>query len=174
MLRPTPPSIVPALTGSGWSGHACLCFAWSEPSYFALPPKACPPSEDRRMMYPSLRALLLIATTLYQASACWLEDQQALPGQRIDVGGLRLHLWVEGQGSPTIVLDHSLGGVEGYLLMEELAQLTRACIYGRAGYGWSDQSRQPRSSKVIVEELDLLLTRAGIAPPVYLGWRFIR
>ena len=87
------------------------------------------------MMPISIRVLLLAATTLYQAIASWLEDRQPPPGQLIDVGNYRLHLYVAGEASPTIVLDHSLGGVEGYFLIEELSKLARVCIYDRAGYG---------------------------------------
>jgi pimeloyl-ACP methyl ester carboxylesterase len=91
-----------------------------------------------------------------------------LPGQLIDVGQYRLHLCIAGEGSPTIVLDHSLGGVEGYFLIEELSKLSRVCIYDRAGYGWSDHSPYPRSSDQIVKELDTLLVQAGIKPPYIL------
>ncbi len=116
----------------------------------------------------SFRLWLLAATTTYQAIACGLEDRQPPPGQLIDVDGYRLHLYRMGQGSPTIVLDHSLGGVEGYLLIEALAQLAPVCIYDRAGYGWSDQSPQPRTSQNIVQDLNTLLTRANIPPPYLL------
>lgn len=112
--------------------------------------------------------LLLVATTLYQASACWLEDQQPPPGQLVDVGSYRLHLYVAGDACPTIVLDHSLGGIEGYFLIEPLAALARVCIYDRAGYGWSDHSPHPRTSEQIAKELDRLLTQAGIEPPYVL------
>ena len=65
----------------------------------------------------SIRMLLLVAGTFYQAIASWLEDRKQPPGQLIDVGGYKLHLYVAGGGNqknPTIILDHSLGGVEGY------------------------------------------------------------
>ncbi len=71
----------------------------------------------------AIRVLLLIATTLYQLIACWVEDRQPPPGQLIDIGQYRLHLYIKGEASPTIVLDHSLGGVEGYFLIEELSKL---------------------------------------------------
>jgi pimeloyl-ACP methyl ester carboxylesterase len=116
----------------------------------------------------SIRVLLLVAGTLYQAIASWLEDRQPPPGQMIDVGQYRLHLYVAGEASPTIVLDHSLGGVEGYLLIEELSKLARVCIYDRAGYGWSDHSPYPRTSEQIVKELDALLVQAKIEPPYIL------
>lgn len=111
---------------------------------------------------------LLVATTLYQAIASWLEDRQPPPGRLVDVGQYRLHLYIAGEASPTIVLDHSLGGIEGYFLIEELSKLARVCIYDRAGYGWSDHSPYPRTSDQIVKELDILLTEAGIEPPYIL------
>ena len=73
-----------------------------------------------------------------------------------------------GESFPTVVLDHSLGGIEGYLLIEEIAKFARVCIYDRAGYGWSDRSPYQRSSENIVKELDTLLNKAGIEPPYIL------
>ncbi len=117
-----------------------------------------------------IQVLLTVATTLYQALAVLLEDRRAPPGQLIDVGGYRLHLCVKGEAKPTIVLEHSLGGVEGYFLIEQLAQVARVCIYDRAGYGWSDHSPHPRTSHQMVKELDNLLTKAGIEPPyIFVG-----
>ena len=116
----------------------------------------------------SLQAVLLAITTLYQAIACKLEDRQRPPGQLINIGHCRLHLYTVGDAQPTIVLDHSLGGIEGYLLIEELSKLGRVCIYDRAGYGWSDHSPRPRTSAQIVKELDTLLTQANIEPPYIL------
>ncbi|MEA5595608.1 alpha/beta hydrolase [Rivularia sp. UHCC 0363] len=114
------------------------------------------------------RVFVLILMALYQAIASWWEDRQPAPGQLIDVGQYRLHLYVKGEASPTIVIDHSLGGVEGYLLIEELSKLAQVCICDRAGYGWSDSSPHPRTSEQIVKELDALLTQAGIQPPYIL------
>jgi pimeloyl-ACP methyl ester carboxylesterase len=104
----------------------------------------------------SIQVLLLVATTLYQAIAIWRENRQSPPGQLIDVGKYRLHLYVAGNARPTIILDHSLGGVEGYFLIEELSKLARICVYDRAGYGWSDHSPYARTSYQIVKELDTL------------------
>jgi pimeloyl-ACP methyl ester carboxylesterase len=120
------------------------------------------------MMPISIQGFLLVVTILYQAIASWLEDRQLPPGQLIDMGQYRLHLCVAGEASPTIVLDHSLGGVEGYFLIEELSKLVRVCIYDRAGYGWSDHSPYARTSDQIAKELDSLLIRAGIEPPYIL------
>jgi len=115
-----------------------------------------------------LRVLILTATIVYQAIACWREYRTPPPGQRVDVGGFCLHYVTAGTGSPTIVLDHSLGGVEGYFLLDELAKVSRVCIYDRAGFGWSDRSPHPRTSNQIVTELDQMLTLAGLEPPYIL------
>jgi hypothetical protein len=78
----------------------------------------------------SIQVLLLLATTLYQVIATCLGPwQQKPPGTRVDVGGYGLHTHCLGQGGPTVVIDHSLGGVEGYFLIDEIAKLTKVFIY---------------------------------------------
>jgi pimeloyl-ACP methyl ester carboxylesterase len=120
------------------------------------------------MPYP-IQLCILLATTLYQAIATYLDRwQQKSPGTRIDMGGYCLHSYCLGQGGPTVVIDHSLGGVEGYLLIDEIAKLTKVFIYDRAGYGWSDSSPERRSSQFIVDELDRLLLQANVEPPYIL------
>lgn len=120
------------------------------------------------MLIP-IHVLLVAATTLYQVIACGQEQAQKLPGQRIDIGGYALHLCTLGKlKGPTIVLDHSLGGVEGYLLIEKLSVLGRVVICDRAGYGWSDHSPHPRTSSQIVDELHTVLHKAEIPPPYIL------
>ncbi len=120
-------------------------------------------------MPSSIHVFLLLATTLYQAIATCLDRwQQKPPGTRVDMGGYCLHAHCLGQGGPTVVIDHSLGGVEGYFLIDEIAKLTRVFIYDRAGYGWSDSSPKCRSSQSIVDELDRLLLQAKIEPPYIL------
>jgi|GEM_PF-2491861 len=78
--------------------------------------------------------LLLIPIAVFHL-VCTLRERKTLipPGKLIDLGGYKLHLWVKGNNSdrPTIVLDHSLGGIEGYLLIDRLAELTQVCIYDR-------------------------------------------
>jgi len=117
----------------------------------------------------SINLLFLLVTTSYHLLATWIENcRHQPPGKLIDIGGYKLHLYSLGQGSTTVVLDHSLGGIEGYFLVEEIAKTTRVCIYDRAGYGWSEASPSPRTSKQIVKELNTLLNKAGIDPPYIL------
>jgi pimeloyl-ACP methyl ester carboxylesterase len=79
-----------------------------------------------------------------------------------------LHLYIKGEASPTVILEHSLGGIEGYFLIDELAKIGRVCIYDRAGFGWSDISPHSRTSENMVLELDKLLHSSGIEPPYIL------
>jgi pimeloyl-ACP methyl ester carboxylesterase len=91
-------------------------------------------------------------------------------GQLVDVGGYRLHLASQGDGSPTVVMEAAIGetGLLWSLVQPAVAQTTRACVYDRAGYGWSDPSPRPRTAHVMVEELHRLLGTAGIPGPYVL------
>ncbi len=92
------------------------------------------------------------------------------PGTLIDVGGYKLHSYCLGTGKPTVILDSGLGASLTWwtLVQKEVSQFARVCSYDRAGYGWSDASPKPRTSKVIVEELHSLLQNSDIMPPYIL------
>lgn len=90
-----------------------------------------------------------------------------MEGRLVEVGGRKMHIHCTGQGSPTVILDSGLG--DSYLswrkVQPEIAKFTRVCSYDRAGLGYSDSSAQPRTSRVIAEELRALLQAAGVPPP---------
>jgi pimeloyl-ACP methyl ester carboxylesterase len=110
----------------------------------------------------------LSASTIYHHVSSYRERHQP-PGTSVTTpDGKTRHLLVRGTGDLTVILDASLGGVEGYLFIDELAKLTRVCIYDRSGYGWSEPSFKSRDSQQIVAELDELLTQAQISPPYIL------
>ena len=108
--------------------------------------------------------LLLMVTTIYGAVATANERARFRPpGRLVDVGGYRLHLRCEGQGSPTVVLE-SGGGMtsnEWTLVQPEVAKLTRVCSYDRTGLGWSETG--PPSDPV--EVLHTLLRNGGVPGP---------
>ncbi|KAM3092380.1 alpha/beta fold hydrolase [Phormidesmis sp. 146-12] len=121
----------------------------------------------------SWQLIFLLIAIAYQALSRFLEDKTTKPpGEFIELNGRKIHYWCQGEcpsiNSPTIVLDHSLGGLDGYFLIKELAKLSRVLIYDRPGYGWSQPSPNPRTSQQIVKELDRLLTIAQIKPPYLL------
>ena len=50
----------------------------------------------------------------------------------------------------------------------KLAEVTRVCVYDRAGYGWSDPGPRPRTAGRIATELHALLTNAEVGGPYIL------
>ncbi|OLE82393.1 MAG: hypothetical protein AUF76_09600 [Acidobacteria bacterium 13_1_20CM_2_65_9] len=86
------------------------------------------------------------------------------PGQLVDIGGHRLHLWCTGAGTPAVVLDTGLGGssAEWGYVQPEVARFTRVCSYDRAGMGYSDPGPSPRTARRIASELATLIDRSGI------------
>jgi pimeloyl-ACP methyl ester carboxylesterase len=91
-------------------------------------------------------------------------------GQLVDVGGYRLHLACQGGGGPTVVMEAAIGetGLLWSLVQPAIAKTTRACVYDRAGLGWSDPSPRPRTAAVMVEELHALLGNAQVPGPYVL------
>src|SRR5918993_5313980 len=91
-------------------------------------------------------------------------------GQLVDVGGYRLHLACQGEGSPTVVMEAAIGetGLLWSLVQPGVAQRSRGCVYDRAGLGWSDPSPRPRTAALMVEELQALLATAEIPGPYVL------
>jgi pimeloyl-ACP methyl ester carboxylesterase len=91
-------------------------------------------------------------------------------GQRVDVGGFKMHIHCTGQGSPVVILESGLGDtyVSWRKVQPQIAKFARVCSYDRAGLGFSDSSSRPRTSKVMAEELHALLGAANIAPPYIL------
>jgi pimeloyl-ACP methyl ester carboxylesterase len=128
-----------------------------------------------------LRRLLVGAFVLFIAliamtglAGAWakynLAKEYPPPGQRIDVGGYQMHLNCIGEGTPTVILEAGLNDFSllWSFVQPEVAGFTRVCTYDRAGLGWSEPSPQPRTPNVMVEELHLLLSNAGIKGPYLL------
>ena len=92
------------------------------------------------------------------------------PGQLVDVGGHRLHIYCMGGGTPAVVMDSGFPGssLSWTFVQPEVARFTHACSYDRAGLGWSDAGPMPRSSRQIVEELRALLLNARVEGPFVL------
>jgi pimeloyl-ACP methyl ester carboxylesterase len=118
---------------------------------------------------------LICVTVLAGATYQWRATRHDLaatpaPGQLVDVGGYRLHLWCTGEGAPAVILDTGLGGssADWGFVQPDVARLTRVCSYDRAGMGYSDSGPSPRTARRIASELATLLDRSGTAGPVVL------
>lgn len=118
---------------------------------------------------------LIVLTALTGPTYQWLATRKDLaatppPGQLVDIGGYRLHLWCTGDGAPAVILDTGLGGssADWGFVQPDVARFTRVCSYDRAGMGYSDPGPSPRTARRIAAELAELLARSGITGPVVL------
>jgi pimeloyl-ACP methyl ester carboxylesterase len=92
------------------------------------------------------------------------------PGQLVNVGGYRLHIYCMGAGSPTVVIDAGLGDWSTMWgsVQTEVAKTTQVCAYDRAGSGWSDSGPLPRDAGQFANELHTLLQNANLPGPFVL------
>ena len=91
-------------------------------------------------------------------------------GQMVDVGGHHLHIYCEGEGSPTVILEGGAGmaALSWYLTQPLIAEHSLVCAYDRAGLGWSELGDPPYSPESTARDLHTLLGNAGIEPPYVL------
>jgi pimeloyl-ACP methyl ester carboxylesterase len=122
---------------------------------------------------------LPIAGATYQAVATQIDKRNySAPGQLVDVGGYRLHIYCVGEnvdGRPTVILEPGLGATSSAWawIQPEVAKTTRVCSYDRAGMVWSDPSPEPRDAQHIARELHTLLQKAQVPGPYVLaGWSY--
>ena len=97
-------------------------------------------------------------------------QQFPAPGQLVDVGGYRMHIFCQGEGNLTVIVDTGLGdfSISWSQVQPEAARFSRICTYDRAGYGWSDPSPAPRTAQQIALELHTLLDKASVDGPYIL------
>lgn len=127
----------------------------------------------RRILVGLFGLFILVAAA--GATYQWVATRKELastppPGQLVDVGGHRLHLWCTGAGAPPVILEAGLGGssADWGFVQPDTARFTRVCSYDRAGMGYSDPGPSPRTARRIAEELAKLIDRSGLDGPVVL------
>lgn len=91
-------------------------------------------------------------------------------GSYYTVGHRRLFLHRSGSGTPPVVFLAGAGavGLDYLNVQQPAAELTTSVIYDRAGNGWSDTVKLPRSLRQVTDELDDLLRVAEIPAPCLL------
>jgi pimeloyl-ACP methyl ester carboxylesterase len=93
-------------------------------------------------------------------------------GKLVDLGGHRLHLHCLGTGSPAVIVENGSSGfsIDWALVQPEVAKLTQICTYDRAGHAWSESGPARGAVEQTLDDLHLLLRKAGIRPPyVFVG-----
>ena len=121
--------------------------------------------------FAALILLLAAIGATYEAIESSGEAHEPPPGRLVDVGGHKMHLDCEGQGAPTVILESGLwdDSIVWHNVQPEIAKLTRACSYDRAGLGYSDpRPDQVPDSHNIAQNLHMLLANARVRPPYVL------
>ncbi len=116
-------------------------------------------------------ALVAIGAIYEQTARNRSAKEFPAPGELVDVGGRRIHLNCEGQGTPLVLLEagaDTSGSALWQPVQEEVARFTRVCSYDRAGIMWSDPAKDQRNGLAIVEDLHKVLRAANEQPPYIL------
>jgi pimeloyl-ACP methyl ester carboxylesterase len=91
------------------------------------------------------------------------------PGRLVDIGGRRLHLVTEGDGSPPVVIIPALSSsvAQWFRVQRDAADVakTTVCVYDRADIGWSDRPRHRPGFDAMADDLHALIKSAGIETP---------
>lgn len=122
------------------------------------------------LLIPAFIFGLPIVGALYQAIATARDKRRfPPPGQLVDAGGFRLHLYATGKdtGNPTVILEAGMASFSSNFawVQQALEQMTRVVSYDRSGLGWSDSGPKPRDGQRSARELRAALQRAGITGP---------
>jgi pimeloyl-ACP methyl ester carboxylesterase len=130
------------------------------------------------MVSGALVLLMLAAGTLYQFIGLRRANRtHGPPGTMVSVDRQRLHVVSAGTGTPAVVFEAGIASssLTWARVMPALATFTGACAYDRAGLGWSDPARSPRTVAGMLGELRGVIAhakRATGAPCILVGHSF--
>jgi pimeloyl-ACP methyl ester carboxylesterase len=115
-----------------------------------------------------MNKLFVMFAFLLTGSSFWLADRAVndLPA-RVNANGRLLRMRVEGQGSPTVVLEIGIGGPleEWDMVQTEVARFTKVVAYDRMG---AVDTKTSLTGEEIARELHAALRDAGLKPPYIL------
>jgi len=142
-----------------------------------MPDTPIPSTISQSWLDRALRVLLTLIIAVLVVGGLYENISEArerrfhpMPGQLVDIGSYKMHIYCAGQGSPTVILDAGMGDsfISWHKVQPEIAKFTRVCSYDRAGIGYSDSSPRPSTSKDFAQELHTLLLNAGVPQPLIL------
>ena len=92
------------------------------------------------------------------------------PHTLVDIGRRKLNLFCMGSGPVTVLFESGVSdwSVTWALVQPAVARSARACSYDRAGMGYSDSERGPRSPFAVADDLHKLIQASGITQPLIL------
>lgn len=117
----------------------------------------------------SFSVVAFVVGTGYEAYARDRARSEFPPrGSMVEIGKRRIHLDCRGQGTPTVVFEAGLdtyGSLAWSAVHDDVASVTRACAYDRAGIMWSDPKQGPQHADAIADDLHATLAASGEQGP---------
>jgi pimeloyl-ACP methyl ester carboxylesterase len=121
-----------------------------------------------------LSVAAVLSGWIYQTTMEARDDRRyPPPGKLVDVDGHRMHIFCQGQGSPTVIVEQGIGAqsLAWAPLNERMAETTTVCAYDRAGMGYSEPVNHPTLAEEVASNLHKLLQNAGVTDDIVLvGW----
>ncbi len=117
----------------------------------------------------SLASAFFVVTAAHAAPPAG-QDILAYGQTKVDVGGRKLNMYCTGKGAPTVLFEAD-GGHAGWdwsAVLPEVAKRTRACVYDRAGLGFSDPITRASSVANASKDLNFLIKNARLDAPFVL------
>ena len=132
------------------------------------------------VLLPLIRAAFVSITTI--PVTCFAQEalqlplapesaDYAVPHQRVGIGqGRHLNLYCRGDHGPTVIFDAGTGeqSWDWRYVQPAVGRHARACVYDRAGYGFSDRAVRRGTAANAVEDLHALIHAAHLPMPVVL------
>lgn len=119
--------------------------------------------------------VLVVGGLIYEKIGEFMDSNRFQPvGRLIEINGHKMHIYGEGiaNNTPTVVFTSGWKTpspyVDYYPLQKEISKYTRAIVYERPGYGWSEVASGERDIDIITRELHELLNKAGEKGPYIL------
>jgi pimeloyl-ACP methyl ester carboxylesterase len=104
----------------------------------------------------SVLAIVIAAGAVYQMFGLrTCVRRYPAPGAMVHVDGQRLHVMCAGAGEPRVVFESGIAAssLSWARVLPQVGAFTRACAYDRAGLGWSDRCRAPRTVSLMLRQL---------------------
>ena len=118
----------------------------------------------------SFLILFLVGTFIFHRISLEKEQASLIPmGKTVLVNGHKINVYVEGDGPETIVVLSGAGIASPILdfknLTDSLSKKYKIVVVERAGYGYSEDSNQPRDVMEVLSETRQALSQANISGP---------
>ena len=120
------------------------------------------------LVFLSFLVFFLVATFFYHRISLQKENEFLTPiGQKVEVNGHQMNVYVEGDGPETIVFLSGAGIASPIFdfkdVSDSLSKKYKVVIVERAGYGFSEDSNQSRDVMEVLSETRQALSQANLS-----------